>query len=196
MSVYIAKISLHVLDEDISENDIRLFEKIMTNVGSTSYLKLDKMQIKRVGDIIHIWMEKGSRIWVTNVSMLQSYVTKFKENRSTYLDIDMKIEKVQHECNMTEIVGSKFFFGRKENLIRLQQFIEDEENCYLKLDKICLIKVPEEDFLHVWICGAGDAGAIDNQVMMNHMEDFEKKLNNCDKGHGWMYESCCSKSKT
>ena len=70
MSVYIAKISLHVLDEDISENDIRLFEKMVTNVGSTSYLKLDKMQIKRVGDIIHIWMEKGSRIWVTNVSML------------------------------------------------------------------------------------------------------------------------------
>ena len=70
----------------------------------------------------------------------------------------MKIEKVQHECNMTEIVGNKFYFGRKENLIRLQQFIEDEENCYLKLDKICLIKVPEEDFLHAWICG-GDDGA-------------------------------------
>ena len=44
MTVYIAKISLHVLDEDISENDIRLFEKMVTNVGRTSYLKLDKMQ--------------------------------------------------------------------------------------------------------------------------------------------------------
>ena len=69
---------------------------------------------------------------------------------------------------MTEIVGSKFYFGRKENLIRLQQFIEDEENCYLKLDKICLIKVPEEDFLHVWICGAGDAGAIDYGYILGH----------------------------
>ena len=38
------KISWHVLDEDISENDIRLFEKMVTNVGRTSYLKLDKMQ--------------------------------------------------------------------------------------------------------------------------------------------------------
>ena len=80
MSVYIAKISLHVLDEDISENDIRLFEKMVTSVGSTSYLKLDKMQIKRMRDIIHIWKEKSSRIWVTNVSMLQSYLTNFKEN--------------------------------------------------------------------------------------------------------------------
>ena len=59
-----------MLDEDISANDIRLFEKIMTNDGSSSYLKLDQMQIKRVGEIIPIWMEKGSRIWVTNVSML------------------------------------------------------------------------------------------------------------------------------
>ena len=59
MTVYIAKISLHVLDEDISENDIRLFEKMVTSVGSTSYLKLDKMQIKRKGHIIHIWMEKA-----------------------------------------------------------------------------------------------------------------------------------------
>ena len=97
---------------------------------------------------------------------------------------------------MTEIVGNRFYFGRKENLIRLQQFIEDEENCYLKLDKICLIKVPEEDFLHAWLCGGGDAAAIDIKVMMEHMEDFEVKLKNCDKGYGWMYESCCSKSKT
>ena len=66
---------------------------MVTSVGSTSYLKLDKMQIKTMRDIIHIWKGKGSRIWVTNVSMLQSYLTKFKENRSTYLDIDMKMEK-------------------------------------------------------------------------------------------------------
>ena len=40
MSVYIAKISLHVLDEDISENGIRLFEKMVTNVGSTSMVNI------------------------------------------------------------------------------------------------------------------------------------------------------------
>ena len=71
----------------------------------------------------------------------------------------------------------------------LQPKKKNEENCYLKLDKICLIKVPEEDFLHAWICGGGDAVAIDIKVLMEYMEDFEVKLKNCDKGYGWMYES-------
>ena len=69
MTVYIAKISLHVLDENISVNDIRLFEKMVTSVGSTFYLKLDKMQIKRMRDIIHIWMEKGRILIYKNMAV-------------------------------------------------------------------------------------------------------------------------------
>lgn len=54
MTVWVAKMSLHVLDKEFSEYDMILFEKIMSNVKNTSCLKLGDTGVKRVWDIIHI----------------------------------------------------------------------------------------------------------------------------------------------
>jgi hypothetical protein len=50
---------------------------------------------------------------------------------------------------------NRFYLGTKENLNVMQQFIEDEKVCYLELNEIRIIKVQDDDGIHVWKFGHG-----------------------------------------
>ena len=117
-------------------------------------------RIKRVRDVIHIWMNKGNRILVTNVSGLQTYVTTLKDDRKICLDIDIKPVE-NHVCRRAAVVENRFYLGTKENVNIMQQLIGDENVCYLELDEIRIIKVQGDDEIHVWKYGHGQGMTVD-----------------------------------
>ena len=76
MDVYISKICLRVLAENISEEDLAWFEDILTSDENINYLQMRETRIARAGTYIHIWkMNEENRIWVTDFKTFQSYVT-------------------------------------------------------------------------------------------------------------------------
>ena len=153
-------------------------------------------RIKGVGDILHIWMkERGSRLWITNVDVLRSYVTKYKVNKEANLEIDMiQVENRPHDCNKAEVVGNKLYLRTKENLECMQNFINDEDQNEIELENFRIIKIQEDEALHLWFPGNGTAFGIRIKDMIRTMKDFERKLKYSDEGYGWMYEPCCFQS--
>jgi len=139
-------------------------------------------------------LNEGNLIWVTNVGGLLSYVTKFKDDRNTCLDIDMeRVEK--HVCGRAEVVENRFYLGTKENLNAMQEFIDDEKECYLEVDDIRIIKVQEDDGIHVWKYGDGRGMFVNIVSLREYMQDFNIKLKKCDEGLTWMYDPCCSREE-
>ena len=104
-----------MFDKGTSKFDINSLEKILTCDEKIRGEMIGNTRIRRVGDVIHIWLNKGNWIWVTNVTGLLSYVTKFKDDRNICLDIDMKPVE-NHVCKGAEVMENRFYPGAKENL--------------------------------------------------------------------------------
>jgi hypothetical protein len=66
------------------------------------------------------------------------------------------------------VLGNGFYLRTKENLERMQEFIIDEKQNDIEFGKIRIIKVQEEEELHLWTQGHGTAFGMRNKDMVEY----------------------------
>lgn len=78
----------------------------------------------------------------------------------------------RHACYKAEVMENRLYLRTKENWIGIEQFNKYEEQYYLKLNKIWINKVHEEEVLYVWINGNGAA----MRVRITKVEAWRRRI--------------------